>query len=158
MKLEDFTPAVQKRIQAAIAGTTIPPQEPQPKPKPATKPATKRKGPTKTELELARGILVPRGVLPRYEAVTFTMRNGHRYTPDWTFTTPSGRLVCVEVKGAYKLPSYARARLAFDQLVQEWPDITWIWAEKRGERWDMAITGTWDWDTTKANEQEMEAF
>jgi hypothetical protein len=63
------------------------------------------------------------------------MANSHRYRPDWTYFEPSGRLVCVEVKGSYKLGSYQRARLAFDQAAVEWPDIRWLWAEKTYDGW-----------------------
>ena len=86
-----------------------------------------RKGPTKTEAEFARRHLHGKGA--RFEALVFRMENGHRYTPDWVFVE-GGRLVCVEVKGARRLGSYQRARLAFDQAVVEWPDVRWIWAER----------------------------
>jgi len=86
-----------------------------------------RKGPTKTEAEFARCHLA--GKDARFEALVFRLANGHRYTPDWVYVE-GGRLVCVEVKGARRLGSYQRARMAFDQAVVEWPDVRWIWAER----------------------------
>lgn len=74
------------------------------------------KQPTKTEAAYRREVLDPNPAVTRvaYEPLTFRMANGHRYTPDWVFTS-EGRIHCVEVKGAYRLGSYQRARLAFDQ-------------------------------------------
>jgi hypothetical protein len=98
-------------------------------------PAAKHKasgGPTKTELE-ARRMHCPQDA--RFEAITIRMSNGHRYTPDWVWWQ-DGRLHCLEAKGSYKLGSYQRARLAFDQAKVEFPDVRWIWAERRND-------GTW---------------
>lgn len=85
-------------------------------------------GPNKTELEARRHCPAD----ARYEALTFRMANGHRYTPDWVWWQ-DGRLHCMEVKGAYKLGSYQRARLAFDQVRAEFQDVVWIWAERRAD-------------------------
>ena len=90
--------------------------------------ARKATGPTKTEAEFARCHLTGKGA--RFEALVFRMANGHRYTPDWVYVE-GGRLVCVEVKGARRLGSYQRARVAFDQAAVEWPDARWIWAERQ---------------------------
>ncbi len=97
---------------------------------PPTRPA---KGPNKTEAEYRR-LYLGTGrrdlVAVAFEGVTFRLANGHRYTPDWVYVE-GGRLVCVEVKGSYRLGSYQRARLAFDQAAVEWPGVRWIWAERR---------------------------
>jgi hypothetical protein len=66
----------------------------------------------------------------RFEALTFRMANGHRYTPDWVVFTNAGNIECHEVKGGYALGSEQRARLAFDQARVEFPWITWVWAKK----------------------------
>ena len=95
--------------------------------KPLPAPKTKAGGPTKTEME-ARRMHCPQDA--RFEAVTFRMSNGHRYTPDWIWWQ-DGRLHCLEAKGSYKLGSYQRARLAFDQAKVEFTDVRWIWAERR---------------------------
>ena len=89
--------------------------------------ARKLKGPTKTEAEFRARYLG--GMAARFEVLVFRLANGHRYTPDWVYVE-GGRLVCVEVKGARRLGSYQRARVAFDQAAVEWPDARWIWAER----------------------------
>ena len=89
-------------------------------------------GPNKTEAEYRR-LYLPESA--RFEGLTFRMANGHRYTPDCIVIRTDGQVECHEVKGSYKLGSYQRARLAFDQARVEWPGLTWIWAEKRKEGW-----------------------
>lgn len=97
--------------------------------------------PNKTELEYGRmlGFEFPKSI-PRYEAITFTFENGHRYTPDWIVATTDG-ILCVEVKArgknGYRLPSYGRAKLAFDQAKIEWPQFRWRWAEKHCGSWNV---------------------
>lgn len=90
--------------------------------------------PTKTE-EAYGAILAHRFADVRYEALTFRLACGHRYTPDWVCVDPDGRITCVEVKGNYRMGSYQRARLAFDQARLEWPAITWEWVEKTSTGW-----------------------
>jgi hypothetical protein len=113
-------------------GLTVPAAMTPPTPSYVRQRARKGRGePNKTEAEYARLYLAGMGA--RFEALTFRFANGHRYTPDWCYREAgeSGRLVCVEVKGSYRLGSYQRARLAFDQAVVEWPVIRWVWAERR---------------------------
>jgi hypothetical protein len=88
----------------------------------------KHREPNKTESEYQR--LHLQGMDARFEALTFRMANGHRYTPDWVVFTNSGNIECHEVKGGYALGSEQRARLAFDQARVEFPWITWVWAKK----------------------------
>ena len=92
-----------------------------------------RRQPNKTEATYRAEVLGRRGdaVAVRYEGLTLRMENGHRYTPDWVVVTAVGRVECHEVKGGYRLGSYQRARLAFDQVRAEFPDVVWIWAERR---------------------------
>jgi hypothetical protein len=97
----------------------------------------KAKGPNKTEARYAREVLAPLGIEARYEGLTFRLANGHRYTPDWVYFDQTGKLVCGEVKGAYRFGSHQRARLAFDQARLEWPSITWIWATWTGKEWSI---------------------
>jgi hypothetical protein len=92
--------------------------------------------PTKTELAFRREVLdrelmIGSLVSVAYEALVFRLANGHSYTPDWVCWDCDGRLQCVEVKGSYRLGSYQRARLAFDQARIEWPRIIWVWAERK---------------------------
>ena len=104
------------------------------------------KGPNKTEAEYRRMFIYPHRAdlcSVTFEGLTFRLANGHRYTPDWVYVE-SGRLVCVEVKGSYRLGSYQRARLAFDQARIEWPGVRWIWAER-------CVDGTWCVNEKEAN-------
>lgn len=92
-----------------------------------TEPIRRRREPNKTETDYRNRILAGRDA--RYEALTFRMSNGHRYTPDWVVFEHGAPVECHEVKGGYKLVSYQRARLAFDQCAREFPGIDWIWGE-----------------------------
>ena len=132
-KLSDLPPAMQKQILAKF-----PPKGGQVEPiEPTTHPTAK--GPTKTEMAYRSRYL---GDNTRFQGVTFRMANGHRYTPDWV-TMDGDRMTCIEVKGSYRLGSYQRARLAFDQARIEWPGVTWIWAE---------LSESGEWTVTKHNE------
>ena len=101
--------------------------------KPAGGAKAKAKGPTKTEAEYARRYLTP---VARFEGLTIRLENGHRYTPDFVTFGLDGRFECHEVKGSYRLGSYQRARLAFDQARVEYPAWRWVWAERQRD-------GTW---------------
>jgi hypothetical protein len=73
----------------------------------------------------------------RYEALTFRMANGHRYTPDWVVFLDGRPVACHECKGGYALHSQQRARLAFDQARVEFPGLCWVWAVKVGGQWSV---------------------
>ena len=97
--------------------------------------ARKKRQPNKTEARYAAEML--RGLDARYEAVTFRLSNGHRYTPDWVVFDSAGRLLsCHEVKGSYRFHSHGRARLAFDQAALEFSGITWVWATLTRQGWE----------------------
>jgi len=88
----------------------------------------------KTEAEYLNTYL--RGLDARYEAITFRLCNGHKYTPDFVVFDPLGKISeCHEVKGSYALGSQQRARLAFDQCRIEFKGIAWVWATKKKEGW-----------------------
>lgn len=64
-------------------------------------------------------------------AITFKLRNGHRYTPDFVVLLKDGSREVHEVKGSYKLGSAGRSILAFDQSHREWGAIfQFVWAAK----------------------------
>ena len=90
---------------------------------------------TKTEREYQRVHAAATGRPCVWCPVTITLKNGHRYTPDLLDIQPNGRPCLIEVKGAYKLGSYQRARMAFDQARLETPWADWLWAEKRSGEW-----------------------
>ena len=86
------------------------------------------KQPNKTEWAYCRNMFPPGdGREVRFEAVSFRMANGHKYTPDWVVVEGGRPVECHEVKGKYRLGSLQRARLAFDQARIEWPGIRWFW-------------------------------
>ena len=144
LRLDDLPERLQRQIREGQTprltadpghrGPLVP--RPEKTPPVANQPQKTAKGPNKTELRYLRDVIKPLGEVGRYEALTFRMANGHRYTPDWVYADQTtGRLTCVEVKGAYRLYSLQRARLAFDQAKLEWPSITWIWATWTGQEW-----------------------
>jgi len=88
----------------------------------------KKAGPNATE-QRYRDACISQFAEARYEAVTFRLANGHRYTPDWIVLACGKIAQCHEVKGGYRMHSHGRARLAFDQAKIEWPGIKWVWAQ-----------------------------
>lgn len=70
-----------------------------------------------------------------YEGLTLRMSNSHRYTPDWVVVTTAGVIELHEVKGSYKLHSYGRAKLAYDQCKAEFPCFEFRWATKSTGGW-----------------------
>ncbi|MFA6152928.1 MAG: hypothetical protein WC716_16520 [Chitinophagaceae bacterium] len=90
-------------------------------------PKPKGKIPTKTEQEFNDRYLQGKG---RFEALTFRMSNGHKYTPDYFIWDGVNQFV-YETKGSYRLHTYQRAKLAFDQCKIEYPMFKFIWAEKQ---------------------------
>jgi len=132
VKIEDLPPRLQEQVRAQLAGAAQNPvsriQEPEFKKHESVTIGARHREPNKTELEYQRHHL--RGMDARYEALTFRMANGHRYTPDWVVFTATGKIECHEVKGGYALGSEQRARLAFDQAKVEFPWIVWVWARK----------------------------
>lgn len=131
--IDDLPPRLQAQVRAQLALAT--PQDPiQSTP---TTGGRKNLAPNKTELAYQRTYLT--GLDARYEALTFRMSNGHRYTPDWVVFGSAGDLIsCHEVKGAYALHSHQRARLAFDQCAREFPGIAWTWAVKTKSGWEVS--------------------
>lgn len=89
----------------------------------------KKEKQTETEKRFNAEMLNGHGV---FEPITFNLRNGHKYTPDFMDVLPT---TFYEVKGDYKLPSYQRARLAFDQCVIEFPMFKFLWAELKEGKW-----------------------
>lgn len=97
-------------------------------------------GPTKTEQRYYDEVLASRLAGGLYRRIVFHglrlyMANGHIYTPDWCCVRATGLIELHEVKGSYRLHSYQRSRLAFDQARVEWPEFMWVWAEKTFDGW-----------------------
>ncbi len=130
-KLEDLPPAVRSQVDAALRMEDLARRSTDATPAvvivaPTARHAGRARQPNKTEARYAREML--HGLNPAYEALTFRMGNGHRYTPDWVVALPGARIECHEVKGGYALHSHQRARLAFDQARVEFPWVRWVWA------------------------------
>ena len=94
-------------------------------------PAPKVKKMTKTEAKYLL-VLQARELAGEISDILFHpcnlyMQNGHRYTPDFKYRR-DGKVFMVETKGSYKLPTYQRSRLAYDQTRIEWPMFSWVWA------------------------------
>ena len=116
-------------------GGFIPPDEPV-----KVEKVKRGKGPNKTELSYRYALEMEfPGCEPYFEGLTFKLKNGHRYTPDWVMRIDDDKALCVEVKArgknGFRQPSYQRARIMFDQCRVEWPNYTWRWAEKCGGEW-----------------------
>jgi len=132
-KLSDLPPEYQRQALAQLEGRQPAKAQASPVPEPPTpkqrKPgdAASRK-PNSTEAEYARIFL--RGKDARFEALTFRLANGHRYTPDWIVLENGLPVEAHEVKGSYRLHSHQRSRLAFDQARIEFPGIKWFWNGK----------------------------
>jgi len=133
-KIEDFPQHVQAQIRAKLDDYKRTVEQIPADPIPSLSPTGGRKslGPNKTESNYQQTIL--RGMDARYEALTFRMSNGHKYTPDWV-VFEDGKIACHECKGGYALHSQQRAKLAFDQCAKEFPAFTWTWAVKTSEGW-----------------------
>lgn len=139
-KIDDFPPHVQDQIRAQIAGYSKPVPPLPTTPVPPLEPGETRqavKGPNKTEAHYRTFILSTFKDV-RFEAITFRMANGHRYTPDWVVFEAGLPIACHECKGGYALHSQQRARLAFDQCAKEFPAFTWTWAVKKPEGWEIS--------------------
>lgn len=89
------------------------------------------KGANATEAAFNRDILKGCGV---FEAMSFKLAGGHRYTPDFIVQTTSG-IEAYEVKGSYRFPSEGRARLAFDDAAERYPTIKFYWYRKTKDGW-----------------------
>ena len=105
---------------------------------PVVEPATaKGKKPNKTEQRYYDRYLAYKDA--RYEALTFHMANGHKYTPDWVVFEVGRPIECIECKGGYRFHSQGRARLAFDQARQEFDGLRWTWAkwDSKSKKWEV---------------------
>lgn len=132
-RYDDLPPELKRQIDRQM--TTDRPLRPadlEPKPRIISKQPTRKM--TKTEAEYEARLVSIYGLNNvHFEGLTLRMRNGHRYTPDFVVRHGSS-LTLYEVKGSYRLHSYGRAKLAFDQARVEWPAWTFVWAEKQPDK------------------------
>ena len=135
MKIEDLPPRLQAQVREQIEGNRRPKPRSQYPEVRMLESGARHRGPNKTEADYQRYHL--RGLDARFEAVTFRMANGHRYTPDWVVFGDGRPVACHECKGGYALHSQQRARLAFDQVRVEFPGLVWVWAVKTPAGWQV---------------------
>ena len=70
----------------------------------------------------------------KFEAISFKLGGGV-YTPDFTVWDGSRLLLCVEVKGSYRLHSAGRSHMAFKAARAAWPNIRWRFAHFTKDGW-----------------------
>lgn len=134
MRLDDLPEAyrAQARRQLAAAAARLDlKRKAEP---PATRPPRERigRGPNATESDFNSRFLDGRGL---YEAVTFRLPGGSRYTPDFAVWDAEGRLTVYEVKGAYRLPSEGRALTAWREARAAFPLVRFRWFQKEPNGW-----------------------
>jgi hypothetical protein len=128
-------------VRGQKSSTNAPDQPATPRTEKKAGESTKKgKGPNKTELAYSYVLEMEFvGCLTYFEGLTFRLKNGHRYTPDWVLRIDDDKVMCVEVKARgknnFRQPSYQRARVMFDQCRVEWPNYVWRWAEKHNGEW-----------------------
>ncbi len=86
--------------------------------------------PNKTEAEFNRLYL---GGAGQFEAITFRLAGGSRYTPDW-YVFFRGLHIVIEIKGAYRHHSYGRALTAWREARAQFPGFTFCWAARGADR------------------------
>jgi hypothetical protein len=100
-----------------------------------------RHGPNKTEAAFRDWLFSHHLILAahevHYEALTFRLPGGSRYTPDWVLFIHSplpfvGEVICFEVKGSCRLGSHGRALTAFREARAAFPTVKFCWFEKNG--------------------------
>lgn len=119
------------------------PAGPVKKRRPKTKmPAAKKISKTET----AYGELLKRefrGKIIRNQDWTARLLSGVRYTPDFTVWEMTDRgpvlLLCVEVKGTYRLGSAADSRTKFLTAAVDFPEISWRHVQKTADGWDVQV-------------------
>ena len=145
MKLEDMSPALKARVEAALARQRVKDALDGPQASGAAKtcPAAVERvtrerrtgsiGPNKTEAEYNRLYLHGKGI---YEAVTLRLPGGSRYTPDWVVMGDGGAVELHEVKGSFRFGSHGRAVTAFREAVAAFPCFAFVWAVRgKGGAW-----------------------
>ena len=109
--------------------------KPLPKPKRKAKVGKGAQQPNKTEAEYAMLFLAGKNDF-RFQALTFHMKNGCDYTPDWVVFENGSPIIAIECKGSYRFHSQGRAKLAFLQCKLEYCGIIdFRWAVKTKEGW-----------------------
>ena len=128
IKLEQLSPSYQAQVRAQLDRDTReapPPEQPHP-----VRP--KKGAPNKTEQRFNVDLLGGGGM---YEAVTFRLPGGSRYTPDWVTFDDAGRMTVYEVKGGYRFHSQGRALTAFREARAAFPRVRFRWVVWADGKW-----------------------
>jgi hypothetical protein len=75
------------------------------------------------------------GLEIRYEAISFRLNSGAKYTPDFSGWDHGCLLWCCEVKGSWKFPSHSRSVLALKTAADEWRDVKFFLAMRKDGEW-----------------------
>ena len=125
VKLSDLHPSVRPRVKLKLEGAD--------KGKDATALKTDVRAPNKTEQRYYNDHL-SHLIDVRYEPLTFKLKNGHRYTPDWVVFRDGLPVECIEVKGSYRFASQNRSQMAWAQARLDFPGLKWVWAVWDGKK------------------------
>lgn len=131
--MEGASPGVRKAALALVDAVHLP-LEPDRKPSIRLPRRTKMSKPEQ-EYKAALQVEFP-DCRVDFEKWSLRLESGARYTPDFTVWRANELVICVEVKGGFRLKSAARSYLAFKTAITEWPNLRFRFAEKRED-------GTW---------------
>jgi hypothetical protein len=150
LQIADFPPHVQEQIRSQLDAPRAPPRASVQTPEapvgrrgPPTLVRQRTREPNKTELRFASWAR-SQGYKPEFEALTFGLANGARFTPDYISPLPEGGdwpLVCFDVKGTW---SNNKGRIEDDAAVKvkvaarQWPGFHFFLA------WENKHTGLWN--------------
>lgn len=137
-QLEQLPEPLRSRVRAAlgIREAFTPPPTPSNGATLARRGLAAPKKQTATEQAYNRDRLAGRG---QFEALSFRMPGGSRYTPDFYVSPADGSGPEVhEVKGGHRFASQSRAVMAFREAAAAFPEFRFVWAERqRGGGWLM---------------------
>ena len=134
IKLSDLPPAVRAQVAMKLEGCGTKQGVDKGKGAPPLKTAVR--APNKTEQRYYDDHLSHLTDV-RYEAITFKLRNGHRYTPDWVVFENGTPVACYEVKGSYRFGSEGRSQMAWAQARLDFAGLKWVWAmwdDRKGKK------------------------
>ena len=137
MRLSDLPPHLRIQAERQLSATAKSPPAAAPREARQRPPVRVpvRRTPNLTEARFNDERLGGRGI---YEGITFNVPSG-KYTPDWVYYGLSC-VICVEVKGSYRLGSQSGASAKFKEAVAMNPGITFVWAKLEKD-------GTWNCKT-----------
>jgi hypothetical protein len=148
INIADLPTAYQQQAAAQLAGNapSIAKFEPQAtgrtntatKPKNAKNASTRKKTgsrnvPNLTERRFNAEMLGGNGL---FEAITFRLPGGSRYTPDFIRFDDDGAIDAYEVKGSYRFPSEGRAVTAWRECIAAFPWIRFFWYQWDRKKWN----------------------